>query len=74
MSSINSNAKHNFERPLSCLCLGHLLLLLQGVLCLLALLHQLAVLRVLLPPAEGVEHVEEGHGDVDEYYEGKQRV
>ena len=31
-------------------------------------------LRVLVPPAEGVEHVEEGHRHVDEDYQRKQRV
>ena len=31
-------------------------------------------LRVFVPPAEGVEHVEEGHRHVDEDYQRKQRV
>ena len=32
------------------------------------------MLRMFLSPAEGVEHVEEGHGDVDEDYQGEQGV
>ena len=50
-----------------------LLVLLQGVLGLLAHLHPV-VLGVLLSPAEGVEHVEERHRDVDEYDQGEERV
>ena len=50
-----------------------LLVLLQGVLGLLADLHPV-VLGVFLSPAEGVEHVEERHRDVDEYDQGEERV
>ena len=65
---------------LACTCplgLGHFHVLVVVVVLLLLVvlgLHQAGVLRIFLPPAEGVEHVEESHRDVDEDYQGEQGI